>query len=97
MRLKNHIFIILFVASLLVLNYPDNLDADGSMAVPEMSVDEVQKLLTNPDVMIIDVRRQKTWWSGMNKILTAIREDPAKVSQWYTIYSKDKILIFYCS
>lgn len=97
MRLKNHIFIILLVALLLPVAYPEDLAANNAIAVPRMSVDDLKKQLGNPDVAIIDVRRQKNWWNSTNKILTAAREDPSKVSQWYTTYSTDKILVFYCS
>jgi hypothetical protein len=97
MRLKNDISIILLLALLLPAAYPENLAANDAIAVPRMSVSELKKQLGNPDVAIIDVRRQKNWWSSTNKILAAAREDPAKVSQWYTTYPRDKILVFYCS
>jgi hypothetical protein len=97
MRLKDDISIILFVALLLPVGYPENLAANDATAVPRMSIIELKEQLGNPDVAILDVRRQKSWWSSTNKILTAAREDPAKVSQWYTTYPRDKILVFYCS
>ena len=97
MRLKGDICIILLVALFLPAAYPDNLAANDDITVPRMSVDELKKQLGYPDVAIIDVRRQKNWWSSTTKILTAAGEDPAKVSQWYTTYPRDKILVFYCS
>ena len=97
MRLKDDVSIILLVALLLPAAFAENLAANNALAVPRMSVNELKKQLGNPDVAIIDVRRQKNWWSSTNKILSAAREDPAKVSQWYTTYPRDKIFIFYCS
>jgi hypothetical protein len=97
MRLKGNISIILLVVLLLPAAHPDNLAANDDITVERMSVDELKNQLGNPDVAIIDVRRQKNWWSSTTKILTAAREDPAKVSQWYTTYPKGKILVFYCS
>ena len=97
MRLKDDISIILLVALLWPAAYPENLTANDAIAVPRMSVNELKKQIGNPDLAIIDVRRQKNWWSSTKKILTAAREDPAKVSQWYTTYPKGKILVFYCS
>ena len=85
----------LVVALLLSAVHPGNLMAND--AVARKSVNELKKEIGNPDTVIIDVRRQKNWWSSTNKILTAAREDPAKVSQWYTTYPKDKIFVFYCS
>lgn len=97
MRLKDDISIILLVALSLSSAHPENLAANDAIAVPRMSVNELKKQLGNPDVAIIDVRRQKNWWSSTKKILNAAREDPAKVYQWYTTYPRDKILVFYCS
>ena len=97
MRLKDDIAIILLVAFLLIAAYPEDLAANNAIATPRMSVNELNRQLGNPAVAIIDVRRQKNWWSSTNKILTAAREDPAKVSQWYTTYPRDKIFVFYCS
>ena len=97
MRLKDDVSIILLVALLLPAAFAENLAANNALAVPRMSVNELKKQLGNPDMAIIDVRRQKNWWSSTEKILTAAREDPAKVSQWYTTYPRDKIFIFYCS
>lgn len=97
MKLKNHIVINLLVGLFLLVAYPEDLAANNATAVPRMPVNELAKQLGNPDVVIVDVRRQKSWWSSTNKILTAAREDPLKVSHWYTTYSKDKILVFYCS
>ncbi len=97
MMLKNYILIAILISVALPVTYPDGLAADSSATVPRISVDDLKALLGDPDVAIIDVRTQKNWWSSTNKILSAAREDPSKVSQWQTKYSKDKILIFYCS
>ena len=97
MRREYDIFIILIVALLLSVAHSENLMATETVAVPRMSINELKEKLGNPDTVIIDVRRQKNWWSSTNKILTARREDPAKVSQWYTTYPQDKIFVFYCS
>jgi len=97
MRLKNNVSIILVVALLLPAAFAENPAANDGLAIPRMSVNELKNQLGNPDLTIIDVRRQKNWWSSTNKILTASREDPAKVSQWYTTYPRDRVLVFYCS
>ena len=97
MRLKNNVSIILVVALLLPAAFAENPAANDGLAIPRMSVNELKNQLGNPDLTIIDVRRQKNWWSSTEKILTAAREDPAKVSQWYTTYPRDRVLVFYCS
>lgn len=71
------------------------LKAQGADDVPRMPVGEVRQLLGDPDVVIIDVRTKKSWWSSTTKISGAVREDPSKVSEWLEKYSKTQTLIFY--
>ena len=82
---------------LLSITNPLTLKADSSIDVPRISVDDAKKLLGNPDVVIIDVRTEKSWWSSTTKILGAVREDPSKVSEWMGKYSKTQTLLFYCT
>ena len=96
-RLNNALCIIAIVLLWLVSAYPDSLNANGTAAVPRISVDDAKNLLGQPDVVIIDVRTNKQWWRSTRKILSAVREDPSKVSQWHEKYSESQILIFYCS
>jgi hypothetical protein len=85
----------LFVLFLLIAQ-PLDAAADSMNAVPKISVIAVEKLLDNPDIVIIDVRRKKSWWSSTTKIYGAVREDPSKVSEWVDKYPKTKTLFFYC-
>ena len=71
--------------------------ADSTGDVPRISVIAVEKLLENPDIVIIDVRKKKSWWSSTTKIYGAVREDPSKVSQWADKYPKSKTLFIYCA
>lgn len=74
---------------------PILLKAQGADDVPRMPVGEVKQLLGDPDVVIIDVRTKKSWWSSTTKISGAVREDPSKVSEWLEKYTKTQTLIFY--
>ena len=67
----------------------------ASIEVPRISVGQTKNLLDNPEVVIIDVRTTKTWWSSRTKILNAVREEPGSVEKWAAKYPKDKTLIFY--
>ena len=69
--------------------------AENDENVPTISVQQVQPLLNNPDVIIIDVRKYRNWWRSSKKVLSAVREDPFKVDEWAQKYPKDKSLIFY--
>jgi hypothetical protein len=82
---------------LLILLTPGHAPAIAGDAtdVATISVDRVNQLLGTPDTVIIDVRKHKSWWRTSKKILTAVREDPSKLSQWAGKYTKDQTLIFY--
>jgi hypothetical protein len=88
-----YIFLVVFLAQ---VSHPIHLIADSTEAVPRISVTDAEKLMDNPDVVIIDVRKKKAWWRSTIKIHGAVREDPSTVSQWVEKYPKTKILIFYC-
>lgn len=65
--------------------------------VPRLSVDQVKQMLGNPEIVIIDVRQDRSWWRSNAKIPTSSREDPSQVDQWEHKYPKAKTLIFYCA
>lgn len=67
----------------------------ASIEVPRITVEQTKNLLDNPEVVIIDVRTARTWWSSRTKILNAVREEPGSVNKWAAKYPKDKTLIFY--
>ncbi len=65
--------------------------------VPRMTKQALKAAMSNPDVIIIDVRHGMDWTDSDSKIKGAIREDPDAVQSWVDKYSKDKTLVFYCS
>ncbi len=66
--------------------------------VPRMTKEELKSLLSNPDVIILDVRLPGEWKRSDVKIKGAVREDPEKdYKTWASKYPKDKTLVFYCS
>lgn len=62
-----------------------------------MSIEELKGMLGNPDLVIVDVRREGDWKSSKVRIKGAVREDPEKVDTWLSKYPKDKTLVFYCA
>ena len=80
----------------LLIAQPPYSAADSTGDVPRISVIAVDTLLENPDIVIIDVRKKKSWWSSTTKIYGAVREDPSKVSEWIDKYPKTKTLFIYC-
>ena len=62
-----------------------------------MTIEELKGRLGNPDLVIVDVRRDGDWKSSNVKIKGAVREDQDKVDAWMNKYPKDKTLVFYCA
>ena len=58
-----------------------------------MDKEELKSRINDPKVKIIDVRREK----GEKKILNARPEDPENPESWMNNYTKDDILLLYCS
>jgi rhodanese-related sulfurtransferase len=65
--------------------------------VPRMTKEQLKALLNDPDVVILDVRRDKDWKGSEKKIKRAVRENPKRFKSWAHKYSKDKTLILYCA
>ena len=76
---------------------PLALAADGDIETPRISVEELKQTLANKDVVVIDVRTQRDYWSSSKKIAGATRENPSLVAQWAKKYDKNKTLVFYCN
>jgi rhodanese-related sulfurtransferase len=64
---------------------------------PKITKEEVLGMLSNPDVIIIDVRSGGDWNGSELKIKGALREDPRNVSSWISKYPKEKTLVLYCA
>ena len=48
-----------------------------------MTIEELQKRLGNPEVVIVDVRIAKDWKTSDSKIKGAIWQDPMNFSDWH--------------
>lgn len=67
-----------------------------SQDVPRMGVDELRGKLSDPQVVVLDVRADRDWSSSQKKIAGAVREDPGKID-WAQKYDKNKTLVLYCA
>jgi rhodanese-related sulfurtransferase len=70
-----------------------SVDAAG---ISKIGKDELNADLSNPDIIILDVRAPMNWLFSTSKIKGAIREDPRDVKAWESKYPKDKKLVLYC-
>ncbi len=64
--------------------------------VPKISKEELNAMLDNPDLVIIDVRRERDWKSSSLKIRGAVWEDFLDVETWAQKYPKNKTIVLYC-
>ena len=69
----------------------------ASIEVPRISIERTKQMLSNPDVVIIDVRTAKAWWRSTIKIKNAVREESGSLESLAEEYPKNKTLIFYCT
>ena len=65
--------------------------------VPRVTKEELKEEMSEPGLVIVDVRSASDWNGSQVKIKGAVREDPKKVESWMKKYSKEKILVFYCA
>lgn len=59
--------------------------------------DELKRMLDQPGVTILDVRRGKDWTSSEFKIKGADYVDPGKYDKWVKNYSKNAKIVLYCA
>lgn len=64
---------------------------------PRITKEEAKTLLSDPKVVILDVRILSDWKKSDKKIKGAVRVDPHDVGAWAGNYSKEKKIIVYCS
>ena len=65
--------------------------------VKRISPQALNKILGDPNVVVVDVRLPYDWNPSKLKIRGAKREDPFNVKDWMKKFPKDKTLVFYCA
>ncbi len=85
---------LLFLACLIVIFTASFAGADGFTLV---SKDQLKQEITNPDVVVIDVRTPSSWESSQWKVQGARRESPPEANEWMKKYPKDKTIVLYCA
>lgn len=64
---------------------------------PRVSVEKLNAMLDDPDLVVIDVRRAKDLKADSAMIKGAVLGDPTEFSKWKDLYPKDKTLVLYCA
>lgn len=60
-----------------------------------ISKEKLEKLIGNPDVIILDVRYSQHWQKSEYKIKGAIRRRPTLFDSWANEFPRDKALVLY--
>ena len=70
---------------------------EREVQVPWMTQEELRGKLTNPEIVVLDVRKKPDWDRGGTKIRGAFHEDYERVKEWAGKYPRDKTLVLYCA
>jgi hypothetical protein len=65
--------------------------------VPLITKEELKPILSDADVVILDVRQGRDWSSSEFKIKGAVRVESNQITQLQDNYSKEKKLVLYCA
>ncbi len=93
---KARLWLMMMAASLmLAFPWSSALGQAATLLDPET----LKSWLSDPQVMILDVRLPREWDRSDKKIKGAVREDPNEVQTWAPNLPKDKkiVLVLYCS
>jgi predicted sulfurtransferase len=70
--------------------------ATGSEA-PRLDPETLKSWISDPQVLILDVRQPQEWQGSDKKIKGAVRRDPHNVKTWAADLPKGKKIVLYCS
>jgi predicted sulfurtransferase len=70
--------------------------ASGANA-PRLDPETLKSWLSDPQVLILDVRAPHDWQSSEKKIKGAVRVNPNDVKTWAAMLPKDKKIVLYCA
>ncbi|MBT8347102.1 MAG: rhodanese-like domain-containing protein [Desulfofustis sp.] len=62
-----------------------------------MDKDALSSMLSEPDLVVLDVRTGKDWSSSEFKIKNAMRAPVGEYKDWSASLPKDKTLVTYCA
>lgn len=69
----------------------------AAASVDRMTKEELQKILTDADTVVLDVRQGRDWDSSEFKIQGARRADPGDIDTWSATLPKSATLVLYCA
>ena len=93
LRIVNHLIPVLAVIMLSSMLF----SAWAAQKAGLMTKEELQKILTNADTYVLDVRTGRDWKSSEFKIQGAHRTNPSDFDAWSSKFPKSGTLVLYCA
>ena len=87
--------LLLFVLLAGVAINVNSLDASSSEDIPFISIEELKTKLTEPSVVILDVRIPKHIAASRFKVKGAVWVNPKKIDQWVHSFPKNATYVLY--
>ncbi len=99
---KARLWLLLMVVSLMLApacsgGLGQALGQEAYSQAPRLDPETLKSWLSDPQVLILDVRQEKDWLSSDKKIAGAVRQDPHDVKTWAANLPKEKKIVLYCS
>ena len=83
------------LAVTLLLAFP--LSCAVGQDVPRLDKDTLKGWLSDPQVIVLDVRQPQDWQASDKKVKGAVRQEPNEVKTWAAGLPKDKKIVLYCA
>jgi rhodanese-related sulfurtransferase len=64
---------------------------------PRLDQETLKGWLSDPQVIVLDVRQTHDWQSSDKKIKGAVRVNPNDIKTWAALLPKDKKIVLYCA
>ena len=64
---------------------------------PRVDKETLKSWLSDPQVVLLDVRAPNDWQSSDKKIKGAVRQDPKEIKIWAASLPKEKKIVLYCA
>ena len=74
-----------------------SLSCAAAPEAPRVDKETLKSWLSDPQVIILDVRQPKDWQSSDKKIKGAVRQEPKEVKTWAASLPKEKKIVLYCA
>ncbi len=69
----------------------------SAQEAPRVDKETLKTWLSDPQVVILDVRQPTDWQGSDKKIKGSVRQDPNTVKTWAASLPKDKKIVLYCA